>query len=536
MSDGTIIPNPAKVLRELVTGAGFRSAIFKKGHDKDLDDMAIESRGSSTCDLMMELEHMLFKFVEKDCGRNFSEFCRWSWSKARETLQAVSQHVDTSTMADQQGKDLVRRVLVVPMLSSFFSAASNALRGPEDNSRWWDSPFSAWVNWASAWIGVPKSEFLDRLANHVDVDQRTVERWQKGAPLGLLSYPYRKVAVAASCEEHEPQTDSSTIDQITAWLILAVSFQSLPSDLRQAVKSYRESGRRLNWTLGAAINELGKSAASRGQGPLFEEMAPLVRQITELLSEPELDHSAVQEALSELQVSISRDAGLLRRGCQFTHDWLAARFAARTGKEAKALDLYKAAVDGVWWYGGQAQTRIIREALLYAIGVGDKVAAEWYWDKAFLLGLNEWPKRPLDDQELRRLAMGFEREFFPQKAKVRVPPPFEVIHRDGPFALTRQQLANPNRKAKFAEGRTRRTPLMEAVQQGTVEEVRRLLDARGNPDEFIPESGQGPLSLAMDRACNRKDPTIMEHLLSLDLSRETVNRRFSTQRETPLKL
>lgn len=77
---------------------------------------------------------------------------------------------------------------------------------------------------------------------------------------------------------------------------------------------------------------------------------------------------------------------------------------------------------------------------------------------------------------------------------------------------------------------------MVAIQEGTLDEVKAMITACGNPNVFIPESGEGPLSYAMCRACDRKDPIIMDFLLGLDLSPETVNRQASTKRETPLKI
>ena len=173
---------------------------------------------------------------------------------------------------------------------------------------------------------------------------------------------------------------------------------------------------------------------------------------------------------------------------------------------------------------------------MYAVGVGKKVAADHYWDKTYLLGLNSGCKGPLDEQELRRLAFGFEKMFFPQKAKDRIPPRIEFIVRDEDFRLSPQQLANPNRKVKFAEGRIRRTPLMDAICEGTLDDVKKAIKAGGDPNDFIKESGEGPLSYAMRRACDRKDTAIMEFLLSLDLLPDTVNRPASTMRETPLKI
>jgi hypothetical protein len=66
--------------------------------------------------------------------------------------------------------------------------------------------------------------------------------------------------------------------------------------------------------------------------------------------------------------------------------------------------------------------------------------------------------------------------------------------------------------------------------------VKQLIAAGGDPNDFIQESGEGPLSFAMRRACDHKDTAIMEYLLSLDLLPATVNRQVSTKRETPLKI
>lgn len=94
----------------------------------------------------------------------------------------------------------------------------------------------------------------------------------------------------------------------------------------------------------------------------------------------------------------------------------------------------------------------------------------------------------------------------------------------------------PGWRVKYAEGRTRRTPLMVAMQEGTLEDVKHLLEAGGDPDDYITESGEGPLSYALRRACDRKDTAILDHILTLDLLPETVSRPASTKRETPLKI
>lgn len=535
MEEMMILPNPASVLRVLVTRAGFRVPITEQGLDKDLDDMASESRPSSTCDLMAMIEAECSKMLGTECGAEWTRFFVWAWSKCRKTLQLLAQNVDASPMADQEGRQRVVRLLEIPMLSGFLKLASSVHSGPV-HSEWWTCPFAAWVQWVGARARVSRTQLLENLTNHCDVDDRTIERWMAGETLRDLRYPYRNVVTKVITTGHRDQLTAEDVDHYTAWLIIAVSVQSLSLDMRMQLKAAFETRQENRWTLEGAMRNLNEYASSRGDVAVRYLSEPYVFQLLELFGAQELDPPQIQYTLDLFKSLFSRESSILKRGCQYMHDWFSARLAAYSRKEDAALQFYEAAVRGVWWYGGPTQKQIISEALLYAVGVGKKIAAEAYWDKIFLLGLNQWPKRPLDEQELRRLALGFEQKFAPQKANSRVPPRVEVFVKQDPFTLTPQQIKKPNAKAKFAEGRTRRTPLMDAIMQGTLSDVQRLLDAGGDPNDFIKESGEGPLSYAMRRAYDRKDPEIMEHLLLFDLSPETINRRFSTRRETPLKL
>ncbi len=531
-----ILPKPPTLFRDLVTRAGLRPAIAAKGADKDLDDMATDGRPSSTGDLMLSLEAQLTQLLKAECGDAFAEFCQQMWWMTREAIQALAQNVDTSTIADAHGATLVQREFNIPILYALADYVAERFPGPE-RSAWWASPFAAWVSWAAGEIGIAETTLQERIMVYFKVDQKSVERWQKGSPIEGLKYPYREKLILMLQNRNDIPIAREVIDQITTWLVLAISIQSLPADLRSELRLYGETGHHLRWRPEEAIYKLNLSAAWRGQGAVFEATAPIVLQITELLSAPELDRAKIERALAKFKSLITGEVGLLKRGCQFTYDRLAAKFAARAGRQEEALELYDAAVEGAWWYGGAAQKRIIHEALLYAVGIGGKAAVvERYWDRAFILGLNTWPKRPLDSQERRLLAMGFEREFQGQKAQDRVPPRLEVTLQNGPLIISKEMLKYPNRVTKFADGRTRRTPVMQAVQQGMLADVQCLINAGGDPNAFIPESGQGPLSTAMYRACNQKDTSMMEYLLSLDLLPATVNRQFSTSRETPLKL
>lgn len=317
---------------------------------------------------------------------------------------------------------------------------------------------------------------------------------------------------------------------------MACAYQSLPAELRDAVKRDLSLRKQQPWGLEDTMRALSQESERAGDASVRTQAIPLLEKIQGLFSNKPQDKAALRQRLDQLLDLIEQAHPSLQSSYRYIHAWFAARLAALLGQKETALDLYARAVSGAWWRAGQNQHPILNEALLYAVGVGDKDAANGYWDRTFTLGLNQRPKRQLDTQEMRRLAFAFEHMFAPQKAKDRIPPPLEIRSTADAFRLGNRHLANPNQKTKYAEGRTRRTPLMVAIQEGTLDDVKQLLTVGGDPNDCIPESGEGPLSYAMRRACDRKDTLIMEHLLSLKLSPETVNRPASTMRETPLKI
>ena len=358
-----------------------------------------------------------------------------------------------------------------------------------------------------------------------------------GEPTRELQWPFRKTVLQVlGGNSGGKQNSPQDVDQLTGWLTFAVAFQSLSVETRELIRQNFELKRQHSWSMSEFMTKLTHQSLVAGALPIRELAIPLLTRIEEHFSVDRRNPDEAQSDLGRFQYLIAQESPRWRQCYQHIHDWFAGRLAAIHGREDDAMSSYAKAVEGVWWFGGPNQLPILNEALLYAVGVGDSVAAKHYWNKTFMLGLNRWPKRPLDEQERRRLAFAFERQFSPQKAKDRVSPPVQFILRDTLFELSQEQLKNPNRKVKHAEGRTRRTPLMDAALKGSLSEVKRAIAAGGDPNDYIKESGEGPLSYAMRRACDRGDSVIMDYLLQLDLLEETVNRHASTSRETPLKI
>jgi ankyrin repeat protein len=534
MKTKVVIPKLGELLRSIITRAGYRSHIADIGLDKDLDDLAKESRDSSSCDLMIGIEDACREELKLECGIEWAQHFNQAWIQTRGEIQQLALNVDTSPLADEQGQEEALRLFVIPMLAEFLRCSKSIFSGPVADG-WWKSPVSAWVRWTSTQAKVSNKFILNNLANHLDADPRSIDRWLAGEPLQKLHWPYRPVIEAVIGSDAAQCVKTEGIDQLTGWLIVSVAFQSLSEDERDRIRRVFYLRTQQSWSLENAVHELKRQGYENDNRTVRATTTPLLTQIEQMFFQSP-DSGAIRQGLNELQALIDKETKFWRLSYQYIHDWFAARLAATTGEKAEALRLYEAAVNRAWWFVGPNQKPIITEALLYSVGVGEIAVAKRYWDKTFLLGLNNWPKRPLDEQERRRLAFGFEDMFAPQKAKDRIPPQMEVILKAGEYELDSQALGNTNRKIKHAEGRTRRTPLMDAIREGTLSDVKQLIAAGGDPNDFIQESGEGPLSFAMRRACDRKDPAIMEYLLSLDLLPETVNRQASTKRETPLKI
>ena len=263
---------------------------------------------------------------------------------------------------------------------------------------------------------------------------------------------------------------------------------------------------------------------------------PLLNEVQELFTRAPETIPQVRTKLIEFSGLIRKMPSERRGGYQYIYYWFAGRLALLQEEPRKAVAKYCQAVDGVWWKGGANHKPVLNEALLLAIGTGEKVLAKALWDKTFVLGLNKGPKRELDEQEIRRLSFAYERMFEGHKAKQRIPPVAEAIYMPDGFVLSEEMLAAPNRKIKYADGRTRRTPLMSAIMIGDLADVQKLIEYGGDINDCIPESGNGPLMCAMTRAHDRRDPAIMHYLLDQQLTKETVNRPVSTARETPMQL
>ncbi|MEN9398757.1 MAG: hypothetical protein RLZ81_3287 [Pseudomonadota bacterium] len=545
--DVNVIARPGALLRELITRSGWRKAL-DKNHKlaKLIDDAANESSPSRLCENLQCVEAEFLKVLEAECGTDWSRRFAGAWQATRACLQDLVQQVDASVLDDAAGRELVLQRFAVPQIAGFVHMMADQLPGPP-LERWWAQPFEAWLAWTADQIGTDSQS----LADAIHPDRRTTDRWRTGetaagylrAPYTTLVGPLTKPKQKQKQDRPRPRPD---VSHLCGWLTVSVAFQSLPLELRARIQAHvldhRDPGAGYRQAVRALCDEVARRVGE-ARLPVFDLVAQIedrfeLRDAEDGLADPQ----GIEAAVVRLGQCIEALEPRWQASLCFLRDRMAARLATLQKRPDQAARLYARAVQGSWWRAGPNQRGVLTEALLQAVGCGDRSAALAYWGRLGLLGMHEPTATRLDEMEWRRLAIAYETAFAPLRAAFsakehptnRVPADTEYLV--GSWEPSARERKEPNRKMARDDGRTRRTPLMEAVMLGTLDDVKAMVAAGGDVNQSIPESGEGPLMYALRRAHMQKEPEILHYLLDLGPSVETVNRVASTLRETPLSI
>ena len=546
-----VIARPGALLRELITRSGWR-----KAQDKDhklaklIDDAANESSPSRLCENLQCVEAEFLKVLDAECGPDWSQRFAGAWQATRACLQDLSQQVDASVLDDAAGRELLLQRFAVPQIAGFVHMVADQLPGPP-LERWWAQPFEAWLAWAADQIGTDSQS----LADAIHPDRCTTDRWRAGetstgylrAPyttwVGPLTKPKQKQKQKQKQDCPQPRPD---VPHLCGWLTVSVAFQSMPLDLRARIQAHvidrRDPGAGYRQAVRVLCDEVARRVGE-ARLPVFDLVAQIedgfeLRDAEGGLADPR----GIEAAVVRLGQCIEAMEPRWQASLGFLRGRMAARLATLQKRPDQAARLYARAVQGSWWRAGPNQRGVLTEALLQAVGCGDRSAALAYWGRLGLLGMHEPTATRLDEMEWRRLAIAYEKAFAPLRAAFsakehptnRVPADTEYLV--GPWEPEARERKRPNQKRARDDGRTRRTLLMEAVMLGTLDDVKAMVAAGGDVNQCIPESGEGPLMYALRRAHMQKDPEILHYLLGLGPSVETVNRVASTLRETPLSV
>lgn len=509
----TPFPRLGEALRALITATGFRPFIEEKGLDKNLDDLFREpaNRQGTLYELLEEIQGKFFGEVVRECGEGWN-FIIPEWENFCHIIQHVVQTVDVSCSQSEKVRSLFEEYFIIPFLAEFMLHAVKTQNGG-DAREWAARPFQAWLELASSLPGQKRAP--KDIERAIEKNPRSIERWKQCHPMESMSYPLRK-KVGDILGESARMPD---VARLAGWLYMARALQSLSPQIRASIGDYLER-RTSPWDPEEARIKLLK-ALDGMENPAF------IQKMNDLRNEdPARKRAEIMRELMKLNPIWTQ--------CEENIE--AALQADQKDNVKEVMNFLGRAVDVAWWRTGPVQSELLDKALKYAVGTGDKVAARAYWDRSFMLGLNRGPKRELDEQQMRSLSLAFEHDFPHRKAKLRVPPAFECMTFDEIEDMKNKSMKAPARKTAHAQGRTRRTALMNAILCSSLADVKKLIENGANPDEFIPESGENPLIYAMRHAEQTRDTSIMDYFLSLPLKPETVKRIASTEKDCPLML
>lgn len=372
MKNQAILPTPGGVLRALITASGYRPLFENAGLDKDLDDQATENRQGKNFDLLERCREQWISAIREDAGVEWSILAESAWNRHSILLRSLARNTDTTSLLSERARPVVLKLLVITEISGAIRRASQELP-LLDMNQWWDAPFYYWLKAASLQSRTPEKQLLERLANYLDVDDRSLDRWLKGASIGKGLWPYRETLKALFAGSNLTERQ---IERLTGWLIMVVALQSLSAELRDSVKHdffmHRQQSLKTEQQFIACLKA---EAADRQCLVEREQVAPVLNDLDNLFTDAVNNQHLIRDRLDWLRALCERGSATTRAAHEYLWLGLSARLAANLGEKEPALKLYAAACQTAWWRAGPHQHVFIHEALCYAIGVGDQIQA-----------------------------------------------------------------------------------------------------------------------------------------------------------------
>ena len=194
-------------------------------------------------------------------------------------MQVLIQRVDVSPLSPDLGRELFRQQFVIPMISGLVQLTTNMRKGG-DAQTWLSSPFQAWLALAASQSGIPEQVLLINLANELDADQRTIERWLSGEAIGKLSWPYA-TKVASILGKKAVDSD---VQVLSGWLLFACAIQSASPEIRAAARRNFVLRKQQPWTLEDAVSKMNQESYRAGNLPVRNEAIPILNKVQHFFS------------------------------------------------------------------------------------------------------------------------------------------------------------------------------------------------------------------------------------------------------------
>lgn len=550
MPEPIILPRPWSILRELISASGYREHLCSSGDAEDarslqsveLDEMGSDRRPGSTAHLMMSIETHWFGLLTADCGPRWATVMAGLWRSVRTQIEQIAREIDTDCLDSSTAADLLREHVDIPMLSMATERLFEETPAP-NLAEFLKTPLLAWSVYAAeqtdSGLNTLTDSFLatvESLTLQESNSEASMKRWLSGKSVKNICAPYRTIVESIHAYPSMAKPTPDQVDNISAWLAIAIAMQSLAPKLRDDVNNQLNKNEIGKWSVDTCVQFVSRQGYNRYKHTVSDDDALQMQQTQAILFSDNEVKDAAFKLHGQLKATLPHVNKVFLKSSQRRVDHLAAWLAVIEEKHDEAALIFKAAVEKAWWVGGQQLNHLLRDALLHAVGNNMKVRAKYYWDRLRLLNSDNVLKEPLNDTEWRRLSLAYEATFYPCKAKERVPPKIEIMSADVEKGTTSIRQAGIDSKNCYADGRTRRTPLMQAIVLNKLSDIRALIDKGADVNRIIPESGESALTWALSKAKGTKNFEIVHWVIDAGVSKDTCNHQASTQRNTPLGL
>ena len=432
--------------------------------------------------------------------------------------------------------EMLIRTAWAPFLQQPLRLALRHLLDTEDSfDAFIRAPLDAWLAYMTATLGLSEEEFIQLLLEEkVKGDPLArLHQWRKDGRIGDVSARTVRTQLATGYDEGwfklaEGKDAADMAERGALLFAVARGLSHLPSATwREALREPGAPG---------AIDDRGEPWAQHArtlqikrQGARLPHLDLVLGSIWSALKAGERDPQALREMRIALRRAIEDLPSPGKRDFAPFLSWIDGEFAARTrGKDAGSK--FDAAMQGFSMRGGPIQQELLWSALLQAVHHGDLARTKRLWSCAQAMGVEPMEERL--DAVHKRLAIAAEKRFGPmlhiekgdhrRRVDSAVIPEFTRAEVE---RIMEAGAAAPNDLHVVGEGRGHRySPLMLAAITGSLEHVRRLLDAGGDPGKIVPVTNTSALTQALAWRVNaerfgREDRADAKEALRLMLER-----------------
>jgi ankyrin repeat protein len=526
-------PKLGKVLSDLIVSAGFRKAFEEVGEEKTLNDLSRERRSTTLLDNLYCCEDLAARFIGEDLGLDWARFLWNEWGLVKKDLQTVTSSI--SFYQPEDGKSSyfqahIESLLTAPLIARFLRRAA-AVFGSPPLATWLQAPLDEWIRYCSSVTGLDERESWALLGPFSSGDpenvDRTLRRWRAGERPGLLATPYSRLVVLGSSD----RTPKRALMQVAAWLCITRAVLEMPEVLNAKVRQLVRDEKVINWNASKFIKKmLSDDPISRDllryQQERFPDMLSLFRQVN-IFEDGRLIIQQLRagQKLGLAQVKVSGSE------FDFLMKWLEAINFANDNQSSDALLAYDEAVDFAWWKAGISQVELIKEAMIYAVGMANRKDARRYWNLLQLLGVVSEQESKLEDANFYRFAYTFEAYFPGITPKTTPDSPPGVLFSTQKTDVKRPRTDPVNRIFKIDGTNERTTQLVSAVKSGELRRVEKLLSHGADVNIKIKKANSTALSAALYAALEKK-----RELMLIDMLADRVPWHVRKERKNFLKI